>query len=96
MDGVAVVVEELHLVVLDQRVGEQPVAHLVELRRVLHVELDHPAHMDVRHAGEPEPRERVLDRDLPWGSRIPAFGRVRTRARLTPPPARASPGTAPR
>src|SRR3954463_877971 len=33
----------LYLVVLDQRVGEQPLAHLGQARRVLHVELDEPA-----------------------------------------------------
>ena len=40
-------VEELDLVVLDERVGEQALAHRVQLRRVLHVELDQPPDVDV-------------------------------------------------
>src|SRR5712671_1661626 len=48
------------LVVLDQRVGEQPLAHLGQLRGILDIELDQPADVDVRHAGETERRERAL------------------------------------
>ena len=38
-------------------------AHRVELRRVLDVELDEPADVDVRDALEAERRQRALDRD---------------------------------
>ena len=54
-------VEELDFVVLDQRVGEQALAHRVKLRRVLHVELDQPSDVDARRAGEPERGQRPLD-----------------------------------
>ena len=51
------------LVVLDERVGQQPPAHVVELRGVLDVELDQPPDVDVGHAREAERRQRALDRD---------------------------------
>jgi len=60
---VAVVAEELDLVVLDERVGEQPAAHLVELGGVLDVELDDPPDVDVLHAGEAQRGQCLLDRD---------------------------------
>ena len=69
------------LVVLDERVGEQLLAHRLELGRVLDVELDQPPDVHVRHAREAERRQRALD-GLPWGSRMPAFGRISTRAPL--------------
>jgi hypothetical protein len=59
-------VENLHLVVLDQRVGQQALAHLRHLRGILHVELDQPADVDVRDAVEAERGERALD-GLPLG-----------------------------
>ena len=49
------------LVVLDERVGEQLLAHRRELRRVLDVELDQPPDVDVADAAEPERRQRPLD-----------------------------------
>ena len=55
---------ELHcldLVVLDQRVGQQLLAHLRQARRVLHVELHQPPDVDVAHALEAERRQRPLD-----------------------------------
>ncbi len=54
-------VEQLDLVVLDQRVREQLLAHRLQLRRVLHVELDQAADVHVRHAREAERRQRALD-----------------------------------
>src|SRR3954462_13134051 len=51
------------LVVLDQRVGQQLLAHRVELRLVLDVELHQPPDVDVLHTAEPERGQRALDRD---------------------------------
>ena len=50
-----------HLVVLDQRVRQQALAHLRHLRRVVHVQLDQPPDMHVLHALEAERRQRALD-----------------------------------
>ena len=44
----------LDLVVLDQRVREQPLAHLADPRGIVDVELHQPADVHVRHALEPE------------------------------------------
>src|SRR6266545_1119630 len=52
---------DLDLVVLDQRVRQQPLAHLAEPRRVLDVELDEPADVHVGDALEAERRQRALD-----------------------------------
>ena len=54
-------VEQLDLVVLDERVGEQALAHRSSWRGVLDVELDQPADVDVRDLGEPERGQRPLD-----------------------------------
>ena len=53
---------ELHLEVLDQRVGEQLLAEVVELARVVGLQLDQPPDPDVVHALEAERRQRPLDR----------------------------------
>ena len=50
------------LVVLDQRVGQQRRTSR-RAGRVLDVELDEPADVDVAHALEAERRQRALDRD---------------------------------
>ena len=55
---------ELHaldLVVLDQRIGEQLLAHRRDLGRVLDVELDQPPDVDVRDALEAQRGQRALD-----------------------------------
>ena len=49
------------LVVLDERVRQQLLAHRRQLRGVLHVELDQPADVHVAHALEAERRQRALD-----------------------------------
>src|SRR3954471_17913410 len=54
--------EQLDLVVLDERIGEQLVAHPLELRGILDVELDDPADVNVARAAEAERRQRALDR----------------------------------
>ena len=43
-----------HLVVLDQGIGQQALAHLRHLRGVLHVQLDQPAHVHVGDSLEAE------------------------------------------
>ena len=55
-------IRPLYLVVLDQRVREQLLAHRRQLRRILHVELDEPPDVDVAHAVEAERGQRALDR----------------------------------
>ena len=59
--GAAVAVEQLDLIVLDERVGEQLLAHGLELRGVLDIELHEASDVDVAHAGEAECRQRALD-----------------------------------
>ena len=54
-------VQQLDLVVLDQRVGEELLAHRAELLGVGHVELDQAPDVDVGGAGEPERRQGALD-----------------------------------
>ena len=78
---------DLDLVALDQWVGEQLLAHPLELpvRLVapLDVELDHPA--DARLLDrEPEVIERGSTAS-PWGSRMPSFGRTITVAFIRAP-----------
>src|SRR4051794_38412580 len=51
----------LDLVVLDQWVGQELLAHLRDARGVRHVELDEPADVDVRDALEAERRQGALD-----------------------------------
>ena len=51
-----------NLVVLDQRVREQALAHLGQLCRILDVELDQPADVDIADPAEPERGQRPLDR----------------------------------
>ena len=50
------------LVVLDQRVRQQLLAHRRQLPGILDVELDEPPDVHVAHAVEPERRQRPLDR----------------------------------
>src|SRR6185312_2266877 len=50
------------LVILDQRVREQLLAHRRKLREVGDVQLDQPPDVDVPHALEAERRQRPLDR----------------------------------
>ncbi len=50
----------MDLVVLDQRVGEQRLAHRGDLPGVLDLELDQPPDVDLADAGEAERRERAL------------------------------------
>jgi hypothetical protein len=52
----------LNLVVLDQGVGEELLAELAELLRVLGLELDHPPDVDVLDPLEAERRQRSLNR----------------------------------
>jgi hypothetical protein len=52
----------LDLVVLDQGIGEQLLAELAELLRIVGLELDHPPDVDVADALEAERRQRPLDR----------------------------------
>ena len=68
-----------HLVVLDQRVGQQPLAHRRHLGRVLHVELDQPAHVHVATPSKPSAGS-APSTVWPTGSRIPSFGLISTRA----------------
>src|ERR1019366_6374988 len=56
--GVAV---EEYFVVLDERVREQPLAHLGQPRRVGDLEFDQPADAHVADALESERRQRALD-----------------------------------
>src|SRR5207244_2952637 len=49
------------LVVLDKGVGEQPLAHLLEARGVVDLELDEPPDAHVAHISEAECRKRPLD-----------------------------------
>ena len=58
----AVLAEDL--VVLDERIGQQALAHRRQLPGILHFELDETADMHVAYAVEAERRERPLD-DLP-------------------------------
>ena len=51
----------LDFIILDQGVRQQLLAHLIELRRVLHLELDQAAHMHARDALEAQGRQRPLD-----------------------------------
>ena len=51
----------LDLVVLDQRVGEQALAHLRQPRRVLDVQLHEPADVDAADPAEAQRRQRALD-----------------------------------
>ena len=63
-----------HLVVLDQRVREEPLAHLRHLRRVLHVQLDQPPDVHVltrRRSRAPAARAR---RPGPVGRGCPPSG----------------------
>ena len=53
--------DELDLVVLDQRICEELLAHLLDIARVDHVELDHPPDVDVRHPLEAERGQCPLD-----------------------------------
>src|SRR4051794_1687942 len=55
-------VQQSDFVVLDKRVGEQLLAHLADLGRVLHLELHEPPDAYVRGAAEAECRECALDR----------------------------------
>ena len=67
---------ELHsddLVVLDQRVGQQLLAHRVELRLVLDVELDQPPDVDVRHAARSPSAGSARSTAMPCGSRMPCL-----------------------
>src|SRR5690606_24080448 len=50
------------LVVLDERIGEQLLAELVEPRRILGLELHQAPHPHVAHPAEPKRRERPFDR----------------------------------
>src|SRR5207253_654233 len=52
----------LDLIVLDQRVREQPFAHLRQLRRIVDIELDQATDVNVVNAVEAERRERPFDR----------------------------------
>src|SRR5688572_9923840 len=49
-----------HLIVLDQGVRQEPLAHLRHLRRVVHVQLDQPPHVHVLHSLEAKRRKRTL------------------------------------
>jgi len=49
-----------HLILLDQRVGEQALAHLRQRSRVADLELDQPSDPHCAHAIEPERREGAL------------------------------------
>src|ERR687897_2428361 len=51
----------LNLELLDQGIGEQPLAHLADPRGIVDVELDQPADVHVAHALEAERRQRALD-----------------------------------
>ncbi len=62
-----------YLVVLDQGVGEQPLAHLGQLRRVLDVELHEPPDVHVADPAEAERRQRALD-GLTLGIQDPGLG----------------------
>ena len=78
---------ELHaslddLVVLDQRVDEQPLAHRRQLGRILDVELDQAADVDAETPPKPSAGS-ARSTAWPWGSRIPALGRTSTRARIS-------------
>src|SRR6476646_8284795 len=55
--------QQLDLVVLDEGVREQLLAHRLELRGVLDVELDESPDVDVGGAVEAEGRQRPLDGD---------------------------------
>ena len=50
-----------HLVVLDQRVRQEALAHLRHLARVVDIQLDQPPDVHVLNAVEPERRQRPLD-----------------------------------
>jgi hypothetical protein len=63
----------LDLVVLDQGVGEQLLAELVEPLRALGLELDHPPDVDLPDPLESERRQRPLDR-LALGVEDPLLG----------------------
>src|SRR3954453_15567334 len=52
---------QLDLVVLDQRVRQQLLAHLVELGYVLHVQLHEAPDVDMTHALEAQGGKRPLD-----------------------------------
>ncbi len=56
-------IDELDLIVLDQRVREQLLAHRLELGGILHVQLHEPADVDVLDAAETERGERALHGD---------------------------------
>ena len=74
------------LVVLDERVGQQPAAHLVELRGSSTSSSTSRPTCTLRTPSKPERGQRALDGD-PLRVEDPGLGRMRTRA-LTPPSAR--------